>query len=435
MKKLLGIFCAVCLSFSLFAQEVENPDPQEIQIEETELDQNLVVSKINFVGLKKTRDSYIQSKVEKFTGKPLAETDLHELETAIQLEGLFDDIHISTAQTSDTEAEITVSVKEKITFIPLPFAMASSSGFMAGGVVMDTNAFGRKDNFMIGGFFSNSGKTGMASFSKPPKSNGIPGFSIFVSGGLSNPELVDLEEDTILKYKSIGFSGSLSLSEKLGEHFSISNSYGYRYLSTEADDDYPLFPEEKLHIGKVALSFGYSRSDWNGVFMSTNFASVSAAAGLTNSEDEDYRHPFGLSFAIGEQHPIFVDRLRMYQKISGYYGKKNHISDYKGQGAASVNILPGSFSTERIVGGNAGLEVAVAKFSWAMLSIYGDYQLVYTKKNTLLEDDDEYEFMHGPNGGVRFYLSKIAFPALSMGLAYNVTKNYWQFAAEMGVSF
>ena len=43
--------------------------------------------------------------------------------------------------------------------------------------------------------------------------------------------------------------------------------------------------------------------------------------------------------------------------------------------------------------------------------------------------------MHGPNGGVRFYLAKIAFPALAMGLAYNVTNNYWQFSASMGVSF
>ncbi|MBP3772940.1 MAG: hypothetical protein J6I53_09680 [Treponema sp.] len=416
MKRFVIFFLTVFFSFSIFAQD-------------------LTITKINFDGLKKTRDSYIQSKVSKFIGLPLTDENMHDLETAVQLEGLFDDIHISTEQIGDTDAEINISVKEKITFIPLPFAMASSSGYMAGAVVMDTNAFGRKDNFMIGGFFSNSSMTGMASFSKPAKPNGVPGFSVFVSGGKSHPELVDIEEETILKYKSLGFSASFSIFEKLGENFTISNGYSYRYLSTESVEEYPSFPEEKLHIGSVSLGLGYSRSDWNGVFMSTNSASISAEVGLTNSEDDEYRHPLGASFAIGEQHPVFTPRLRIYQKISGYYGKKNHISAYMSQSAASVNILPGSFVTERIIGGNAGLEIAVAKFSWAMLSIYGDYQLVYTKKNTLLEDDDEYEFMHGPNGGVRFYLSKIAFPALSMGLAYNVTKNYWQFAAAMGMSF
>lgn len=416
MKRFVIFFLTVFFSFSIFAQD-------------------LTITKINFDGLKKTRDSYIQSKVSKFIGLPLTDENMHDLETAVQLEGLFDDIHISTEQIGDTDAEINISVKEKITFIPLPFAMASSSGYMAGAVVMDTNAFGRKDNFMIGGFFSNSSMTGMASFSKPAKPNEVPGFSVFVSGGKSHPELVDIEEETILKYKSLGFSAFFSIFEKLGENFTISNGYSYRYLSTESVEEYPSFPEEKLHIGSVSLGLGYSRSDWNGVFMSTNSASISAEVGLTNSEDDEYRHPLGASFAIGEQHPVFTPRLRIYQKISGYYGKKNHISAYMSQSAASVNILPGSFVTERIIGGNAGLEIAVAKFSWAMLSIYGDYQLVYTKKNTLLEDDDEYEFMHGPNGGVRFYLSKIAFPALSMGLAYNVTKNYWQFAAAMGMSF
>lgn len=458
MKKLFGIIFLLCAIFagaqdqsSEFNRKIrteseksaideENAKSDEKNLSDSEeslqseLDQDLIVTKINFIGLKKTRDSYIQSKVKKFTGNSLAETDMHDLETAIQLEGLFDDIKISVAQTSDTEAEINVSVKEKITFIPLPFAMASSSGYMAGGVVMDTNAFGRKDMFMVGGFFSNSGFTGMASFSKPAKDHGIPGFSIFASGGKSTSEFVNLEEDTILKYKSLGFSAGFSLTEKIGEHFSFSNGFNFKYLSTEEHDDYPGMKPESIIAGETSLSFGYSKSDWNGVFMSTNSAAVSAEFGLTDMEDDDYRYPIGLSFSIGEQHPLFIDRLRMYQKISGFYGKHNHISSFKGQGAASVNILPGSFHTEKIIGGNTGFELAVAKFSWATMSLYGDYQLVYTKKNTLV-DDDEYEFMHGPNGGMRFYLAKVAFPALALGLSYNVTKSYWQFAAAMGMSF
>ena len=403
-------------------------------IENSLADSGFIIKKINFSGLKKTRDSYIQSKVKKFIDTPLSEENLHDLETAIQLEELFDDIQISTARTGENEAEIYVSVKEKITFIPLPFAMASSSGFMAGGMVMDTNAFGRKDMFMFGGFFSNSSKTLMASFSKPAKDHGIPGFSVFASGSQSNPELVDLEEETIYKYKSLAASGGFSLTEKIGEHFSFSNGFNFKYISAKDDDDYPDMEPESLKIGSTTLSFGYSSADWNGVFMSTNSASVSAEFGLTNSEDDDYRYPMGFSFAIGEQHPLFFERFRMYQQFSGYYGKKNHISQFKSGSAASVNILPSSFLTEKIVGGKAGFEIAIAKFSWAMLSLYADYQVVYTKENTLL-DDNEYELMHGPNGGVKFYLSKVAFPALGIGLAYNATKKYWQFAAALGMSF
>ena len=449
MKKVLALLFFFCsfISFSVAQEEqLQTPDPQVSDSgeavesaepsESTEINQNLIVSKINFIGLKKTRESYIQPKFKKFTGKTIAETDMHAFETAVQLEGLFDDIHINTEQISEEEAQINVSVKEKITFIPLPFAMASSSGFMAGGIVMDTNAFGRKDMFMIGGFFSNESMTGLASVSRPPKDNFIPGFSIFVSGSKSTPEIENLEELSVFKYKAKAFSAGFSISEKLGEHFSISNSYSFKLCSTDDHEDFPKdSAPESIRIGSTTLSFGYSKSDWNGYFMSTNSASISAQIGLTNSENSEFRYPQEYSFSIGEQHPLFTPRLRMYQKISGSYGRKNHLSQFKDKGEGSVSILPGKFKTERIVGGNAGFEVAVKKFSWAMLSVYADYQLVFTQDFPPPEDEKEdYKFMHGPNGGVRFYLAKVAFPALAMGLAYNVTQHYWQFSAALGMS-
>lgn len=446
MKKGLSFIFFFCIFISFSAaqeEQLQTPEPQVSDsagiaesTDSTEINQNLVVSKINFIGLKKTKESYILPKFKKFTGKTIAETDMHDFETAVQLEGLFDDIHISTEQISGEEAQINVSVKEKITFIPLPFAMASSSGFMAGGIVMDTNAFGRKDMFMIGGFFSSDSMTGMASVSRPPKDNFIPGFSIFVSGSKSTPELENLEEKSVFKYKAKAFSTGFSITEKLGEHFAISNSYNFKLCST---DDHDKFPKnsapESIRIGSVSLAVGYSKSDWNGFFMSTNSASIAAEFRLTNSEDTDFRYPQEYSFSIGEQHPLFTPRLRFYQKISGSYGRKNHLSQFKDKGAGSVAILPGKFKTERIVGGNAGFEVAVKKFSWAMLSIYGDYQVVCTQDFPQPDDEKEdYKFMHGPNGGVRFYLAKIAFPALAMGLAYNVTQHYWQFSAALGMS-
>lgn len=397
---------------------------------EGEIDPELTVTRINFTGLKKTRKSYIEGKLEKFLGDSVAETDMHGLETALQLEGLFDDIKISFERLSDTEAALSVSVKEKITFIPLPFAMYSDSSMLAGGVVMDTNAFGRKDMFMVGAFFSANAKTGMAAFAKNAGESGIPGFSAFFSGSSSTPEINNMAEDVVLKYDAIYFNGGFSVIEKIGEYFTFSHGFSFKSVETDEISDFVGLAPESVKIASTSLSFGYSKSDWNGVFMSTNSASLSAEVGLTDSESGDLRYPKSFSFSIGEQHPLFFSRLRFYLKLAGHYGKNTHISTWASQSAGAVNILPSDFSTERIIGGNAGLEFAVTKLSWGMISIYGDYQLLYAK-----DFDKDYEFEYGPYGGMRFYLAKIAFPALAMGLAYNVPERTWRFSAAMGMSF
>ncbi|MBQ4378862.1 MAG: hypothetical protein II821_06670 [Treponema sp.] len=399
-----------------------------------EIDGNLTITKINFTGLKKTRKSYMQSRVKKFIGEPLSEENMHDLETALQCEGLFNDIHIQTEKTSDTESEINISVKEKITFIPVPFAMYSNSAFTAGGIVMDTNAFGRKDMFMVGGFFSKNNKSGLAAFSKNPGEHGIPGVALFFMGSKKSPEYNNLSDDTVVKFDALAFNVSISLSEKLSENITFSHGIGLKTSSTEEMSDYKGLCPESIKIGSTSLSLGYSKSDWNGIFMSTNSAAISADFGFSNSDNKDLRYPMGFSFSIGEQHPIIWDRLRMYQKIAGFYGINNHIISYQSQSAGAVTILPGDLSTNRIIGGNAGFEFAIHKFKWGMISVYGDYQAVYVQDFTASNDGD-YEFEQGLNGGMRVYLAKIAFPALAMGVAYNATQNRAQFSASIGISY
>lgn len=445
MKKSVGIlFFALAAGFA-FAQElsqesVGQPESESAQTaqaddspqsenSEAQTDQSLVVTKINFIGLKKTQDSYIQSRVKKFTGKPLSETDMHGLETAVQLEGLFDDIQISAAESGAGEAEINISVKEKITFIPLPFAMYASSGFSAGGVVMDTNAFGRKDMFMFGGMFSGDSKMAMASFAK---NGAVWGFSTFGSFSKNTPELRDLNDDTVFEYNSLSGGISLGISYKLNEVQSVSLGLGFKAVSASSEDDYPDLVES-IASGSANISYNASISDWNGLFMSTKSLRVSAGIELTNSSEKKYRFAQDWSARLSVQQPILTQRLRFYMAASNFFGFDKHISSFQGQGSASVTILPQKFSAERLFGGNAGLEFAVIKGKYGLVSLYSDYQVAWAEDCGA--DDFDFTFMHGPNGGVRVYLAKIAFPALAMGVSYNVTKNYWQFAAAMGMSF
>lgn len=407
-----------------FSSESNNTDSDDEKIK-LQVSPDLKVTKINFSGLKKTKNFYIQSKVKKFLNVSVQDFDLHGLETALQLEGLFDDIQISMKNSGAGEASAEVSVKEKITFIPLPFAMYSDSSVMGGVMVLDTNAFGVKDMFAFGAFGSRDSLMGMAMFSKPPRPDGIPGFSVSVSTSKSTSTLENLEKDDVLKYDSVSFFSSFTVTEQIGEFNSISLKGFFDSVSADQVDDYP--EVDSLKSGGAEISYGILKSDWNGWFMSSTGAEVSAGMTLYAS-DSEYNHAKTLSAVFHIQQPI-VDRMRFYSAGSAFYGDGLHISSYSGGGAGSVTILPGSFKTQQIAGGNAGFELALVKGKIGTISVYGDYQVVSAQ-----DFDDEFYFMHGPNCGLRVYLAKVAFPALAMGISYNAKKNYAQFAAAMGVS-
>lgn len=431
MKKSFALIFFLACILGLTAQE----EPEQNPAEQEQVLIKPSISKITFSGLKKTSNSYIQSKVQKFIGKTITDEELHDLETTIQLEGIFNEIKIEPEPVSESETQINITVTEKITFIPVPFAMYSNSNYLAGAIVMDTNALGRKDMFIIGGFFAKNARTGLASLASQPKDNWVPGISIFVLGSMFSPEYSNSSEENVLKYKDSYYDLKFALSEKFADNFTAAAGLGYTAHSISEHNEFEGMAPESIKIGSFSFTLGYSKSDWNGVFMSTNSAAVKSEFGLSNSEYSDYKHPMGFSFDIAEQHPVFTDRLRFYQKYSGYYGKNLHISALKGAGSASVSILSGHFNSSRLVGGHMGLEFSVKKFNWGMISIYGDYQCVYAKDFEPLTRDGSYEFMHGASGGTKFYLAKIAFPALALGLSYNVSKRYWQYAFALGATF
>ena len=123
MKKYFCLFSLLFFSvFSAFSRQIET---------------------IEIIGLKKTDESYVQSLLKEYCGKESSSVDAADVETVLQAEGIFSEVHVFV-----NEEKISIEVKEKITFLPLPFASYSSDGFMGGFVLMNMNAFGRKNNII-----------------------------------------------------------------------------------------------------------------------------------------------------------------------------------------------------------------------------------------------------------------------------------------------
>ncbi len=429
-KFILILFFIVCPAlFANTDESISSEILEEITEDEALIkNQQLEITQINISGLKKTKESYIKSKLKNFEGKTIAETNLHEIETILQAEGLFESIKVEFMQKSENEASIEITVTEKITFIPLPFAMYSNGSGMAGLMIMDTNAFGIRDMFIVGGFYSSSSLTGIASYIKQPKANGIPGFSIFISSSKNTPELNNLDDETMLRFNSKDFAVGLSVLEKVGENHTFSLGGSFESFSAEEEEGYEGLVDS-AKSGKFKLGWNFGTRDWNGVFLSVKTLSLDAGFAVTNLEDE-YKFNEEISYKLLIQEPMF-QKLRFVFQCAGFYGKDKHISDFAGKKEGAVTILPNDFLTDRIFGGNTGFEFSFFKGKFGMLSVYGCYEAVLT------EDfgDDDLTFLHGVNSGLKMYFSKIDFPAMSLGLSYNLTKKDLQFAAALGISY
>lgn len=387
------------------------------------------IESINFSGMKKTQNSYIQSKIHKYIDVPLSEKVLHELETTLKIENLFDEMNFSMSPASESKVSINIDVKEKITFIPLPFIAFSSGNAYGGLMIMDTNAFGIKDMFAFGGIISKDSQSAMAFYTKAPKDNHIPGFGISFSAGNNLKKFKNLDakenDDYILLYKSLDISAGISISEKLTENSSISAKFDFSSINTKKYKNYDK-SVDSIKIGAFSLDWRYSKSDWNGWFLSNTGLYAGARFALTN----DSKHQGGQIYTAGFafQKP-FLPRLRLISQSSASIGKNNHIANYSGRSAASVTIVSDKFASQRLAGSSNGFEFALTQTKFGIISAYANYEVLYAQ-----DFDGEYEFCHGPSFGSKLYLSKIAFPALSIALSYNVTKKYWQYAVAMGVN-
>ena len=225
---LIFIFAAcLFLSFSpLFSQaahaESVSADSESISAQSEPVSAQPVITEIKITGLKKTKPAYMQQVLEKYKGVPITQIDLDEVETTLQAEGLFSESEAEITRNENGELILSVTVTEKISFIPLPFlSYSSSTGFMGGLMLMDTNAFGVKDQYIVGGIFSGSMQMGVMSFSKPSLSRTKPGFSINGSFMHRDNTFQDTDEKTFLEYENIGASATFSITDKITEHASV----------------------------------------------------------------------------------------------------------------------------------------------------------------------------------------------------------------------
>ena len=384
-----------------------------------------VISKIIFKGLKRTKESFMEDSFKSYIGKRYNSKTKNNLESDLQAMNLFSSMEFSSSFAEGGSVELTVSVKEKIAFIPLPFAMySSSSGFMAGAFIMDMNAGGKKDMFVTGLMWAFDRQMLVGMYRNSPRI-GTPGYLLSASLAKQKLGINDSDGNEFFKVENFYASAIAKILFKPDRFNSFGAGLGYSGFFPR-DDENLYYDIYARNAGLASLDWSISENNWNGTFLSETAFAASASFLLDNK----LRPVTNLALAARVQQPL-VQKLRLNIEGGAAMVLNGLVIDGLRKSSARVTIMNDKFVTEKIAGSSTGLEYAFLQTKKiGTFSIYGNYEFLFAE-----DIDQSLLFCQGFNTGMKVYLKGLAFPALSMGLAYNATKNIFYFSGSFGVSF
>ena len=383
------------------------------------------ISRITFSGLKRTRDWFLQESLSSYIGKTPDEKTISSIESDLQALNLFSEISIKVQSENEAlTSEVKITVKEKISFIPLPFVMySSSSGFMAGAFVMDMNAGGKKDMVVTGLMWAWDNQMLVGMYRNAPR-KGKPGYLLSANLGKQTARINDSDGNKLLEIENFNASANAKILFQLDRFNSFGAGLAYSgffpYDKEAGDEIYT------RNAGMTYADWTVSENSWNGTFLSESAFSINASFLLDNK----LRPVTGLSLAVRVQQPL-LQKLRLNIDGGAAVVLNGLTIDGLRKASARVTIIDDKFVTAKIAGSSTGLEYAFLKTQKiGTFSIYGNYEFCFAQ-----DIDESLLFCQGFNTGMKVYLKGLAFPALSMGLAYNATKNIFYFAGSFGLSF
>jgi hypothetical protein len=238
-------------------------------------------------------------------------------------------------------------------------------------------------------------------------------------------EDTDQNEGVFRRFSLDSVSASLGINYPVSESVSISLSGSFNQRIIRDRGDVLEAPGEDARTVGINSGISIRRSDWDGYLLSQRDASLdySYAIGIGSPNFQ------ALSFQ-GTYEKSLIPGFRLSIRSGGLFAPQAPVLFESPPSAARVNILPRTFSARTYGGISAGLEKYLLKTSLGTLSVLASYQFVYSRGPVLGNQWD-----HGVVGTLSFYLSRLALPALGLGIAYNVAADHLQGSFSIGMSF
>ena len=385
--------------------------------------QSGLITSIEIIGLKRTKQHVAKYPLEKYLGQERVNVSENDVIAAVKDMSVIEPILTEFIETEDGFT-LRVTVEEKWSLFPVPLFFAGSGETIYGLFLYDANAFGVMDSIAIGGMYNSNGWSVIAMYNHTPNRQGLPGWVGFFMYGKQKEENVDNKERILRVYTADRLSFSLGLNYSISELITSSARLSFTNISLENKNAFNPPEEEAMLIGiNPRISVRYS--SWDGFFLSEEKITFEYSYNYAIIGSSYHQIEY-----LGNYEKSLIPGFRLNIRSGGVWKSTDDPLFEDGPSAAQVNILPRNYSALYYAGLSAGLEKYIAKLRWGTLSFQGAWQCVFSGK-----DNNDFYFDHGPSGGIVFYLSRIAIPAIGTNIAYNITSGLFQFSFSVGMSF
>jgi hypothetical protein len=420
MGKCSAVFLAGLVAFLpvvLFAQTAK-VDPEaglpDVQISEG----SGIITSVEVRGLKRTRTKVTDYALEKFIGRDAGSLDINEVKAAVLDTGVLNPVSVEFLP---EDGRLLVYVEEKWSFFPFPLIMINSGETNFGLFLADTNAFGLRDQAAVGGMYGSDEWMGMVLYRNTPERDNFPGWNTAFMYSRQQKEDQNKKEQTLRSYEASFLQASFGFEYPLTRKLNLSLTFSF--IDIQILDSVFNAPEEGSRNIGISPGIAFRSSSWDGYLLSER--SLSLSYGYMPAFVGSLFHKLDMRFVFAV--PIVPGFLVSIKGDANASIGAGRVFEDSPRG---VDILPAQFSALHYAGAQAGLEKYLFKARMGTLSAFASWQAVFSSGSLSGETFD-----HGPAGGIRFYLSRIAIPALGFTVAYNMTTSLPQFSFSLGVGF
>ncbi|MBI9102689.1 MAG: hypothetical protein JEY99_09750 [Spirochaetales bacterium] len=388
-----------------------------------------IISDIVITGNTRTRDNTILDIINVTQGETADEKKVEEVKQKLLASGIFQsNLNVNLNIISGKEGVLTIELMDRWTLLPLPAGFVSSDKWLAGAVFIESNLAGLNQLLVAGAFISDDNIFGFSAWNNPAFMGTEYSLGVSLSGDDGKKEHLDVTGENILaSIDQTMVSASIRLGRTYSSGFGWRGSTGIMSFKYGEGTGYFAESSESNMYWKNGLDLS-----WNNLFY-ISFFNEGASIHLKNTlysefttmkTEPVFQLDLSHNFIIADRH-LFRGNIK-----AGWQNRTDSTPLFLGGREGSRALPSGDVAVKRYVSGALTFEPVIFKPDWGIFTLP-----VYYEAGLFQPLKEEFPVSwNGPGIGFRFYVDKVAIPALGADFTWNINERTFKVVVSVGGS-